>query len=164
MKTSEVESPLVFVIPNKLNFKFVGLLEVVSWLVKIFYLRLNRFPKVILINSATRFRMRSLDAHLAGDPNSRVACESLAKDRHGRRCRRDYQQRESELRRYRARSGAREIGYTDSAMGFDGHTCAILTAIEQQSPDISQGVTEGEEFAQRAGRRRSRYDVRLRVR
>src|SRR5258707_10056665 len=42
------------------------------------------------------------------------------------------------------REVVREIGYTDSAMGFDGHTCAILTAIEQQSPDISQGVTEGE--------------------
>jgi S-adenosylmethionine synthetase len=38
----------------------------------------------------------------------------------------------------------RDIGYTDSAMGFDGNTCAILTAVEQQSPDISQGVTEGE--------------------
>jgi S-adenosylmethionine synthetase len=42
------------------------------------------------------------------------------------------------------REVVREIGYTDSAMGFDGNTCAILTAIEQQSPDISQGVTEGE--------------------
>jgi len=38
----------------------------------------------------------------------------------------------------------REIGYTDSAMGFDANTCAILTAVERQSPDISQGVTEGE--------------------
>jgi S-adenosylmethionine synthetase len=42
------------------------------------------------------------------------------------------------------REVVREIGYTDSAMGFDGNTCAILTAIEQQSPDISQGVTEGQ--------------------
>ena len=32
----------------------------------------------------------------------------------------------------------------DSAMGFDAETCAVLTAIEKQSPDISQGVTEGE--------------------
>jgi S-adenosylmethionine synthetase len=38
----------------------------------------------------------------------------------------------------------REIGYTSSAMGFDAETCAVLTAIEKQSPDISQGVTEGE--------------------
>ncbi len=37
-----------------------------------------------------------------------------------------------------------EIGYTDSSMGFDAHTCAVLAAIEKQSPDISQGVTEGE--------------------
>jgi S-adenosylmethionine synthetase len=42
------------------------------------------------------------------------------------------------------REVVREIGYTDSSMGFDGSTCAIITAIEQQSPDISQGVTEGE--------------------
>jgi S-adenosylmethionine synthetase len=42
------------------------------------------------------------------------------------------------------RDVVREIGYTDSAMGFDGNTCAIITAVERQSPDISQGVTEGE--------------------
>jgi len=41
------------------------------------------------------------------------------------------------------RNTIRDIGYTDSSMGFDGSTCAVLTAIEQQSPDISQGVTEG---------------------
>jgi S-adenosylmethionine synthetase len=42
------------------------------------------------------------------------------------------------------RETIREIGYTDSSMGFDAATCAVLTAIEKQSPDISQGVTEGE--------------------
>jgi S-adenosylmethionine synthetase len=42
------------------------------------------------------------------------------------------------------REVVRDIGYTDSSMGFDGNTCAILCAVEQQSPDISQGVTEGE--------------------
>ncbi len=41
------------------------------------------------------------------------------------------------------RNTIREIGYTDSAMGFDANTCAVLTAIEKQSPDISQGVTSG---------------------
>jgi S-adenosylmethionine synthetase len=43
-----------------------------------------------------------------------------------------------------ARETVREIGYNDSAMGFDWETCAVLTSIDKQSPDISQGVTEGE--------------------
>jgi S-adenosylmethionine synthetase len=42
------------------------------------------------------------------------------------------------------RETIREIGYNDSAMGFDWETCAVLTSIDRQSPDISQGVTEGE--------------------
>lgn len=84
-----------------------------------------------------------LDAHLAHDPDSRVACESLAKTgmiviagEITSKARVSY----TDV----AREVVRDIGYTDSAMGFDGNTCAILTAVEQQSPDISQGVTEGE--------------------
>jgi S-adenosylmethionine synthetase len=84
-----------------------------------------------------------LDAHLARDPDSRVACESLAKTGMiviAGEITSKAQVSYAEI----AREVVREIGYTDSAMGFDGNTCAILTAIEQQSPDISQGVTEGE--------------------
>ncbi|HEU4344661.1 MAG TPA: methionine adenosyltransferase, partial [Candidatus Binatia bacterium] len=83
-----------------------------------------------------------LDAHLAGDPESRVACESLAKTgmiviagEITSKVKVSY----GEI----AREVVRDIGYNDSALGFDGNTCAILTAVEQQSPDISQGVTEG---------------------
>ena len=51
-------------------------------------------------------------------------------------------------RHYDARDIAREtirhIGYDDSAYGFDCNTCAVVTAIDKQSSNISQGVTEGE--------------------
>ena len=43
-----------------------------------------------------------------------------------------------------AREVIREIGYTDPHMGFDHETCAVLSSIHAQSPDISQGVTAGE--------------------
>ena len=84
-----------------------------------------------------------LDAHLARDADSRVACESLAKTGMiviAGEITSKAQVSYAEV----AREVVRDIGYTDSAMGFDGNTCAILTAVEQQSPDISQGVTEGE--------------------
>ena len=84
-----------------------------------------------------------LDAHLAHDPNSRVACESLAKTGMiviAGEITSNAKVSYTEV----AREVVRDIGYTDSSMGFDGNTCAILTAVEQQSPDISQGVTEGE--------------------
>ena len=41
------------------------------------------------------------------------------------------------------RSVIKDIGYTDAAMGFDYKTCAVLTSIDKQSADISQGVTAG---------------------
>jgi S-adenosylmethionine synthetase len=43
-----------------------------------------------------------------------------------------------------ARNTIREIGYNDCALGFDCDTCAVVTSIDRQSPDISQGVTAGE--------------------
>ncbi len=84
-----------------------------------------------------------LDALLAEDPDSRVACESLAKTgmvvvagEITTKAKIDY----SEV----VRQTVRDIGYTSSDMGFDADTCAVLVAIDRQSPDISQGVTEGE--------------------
>jgi S-adenosylmethionine synthetase len=42
-----------------------------------------------------------------------------------------------------ARQTVREIGYNSSEMGFDWQSCAVLTSIDKQSPDIAQGVNEG---------------------
>lgn len=84
-----------------------------------------------------------LDALLAIDPKSRVACETLVKT--------GYVNLAGEITTtahidYTAivRKTIREIGYTSSEMGFDADTCAVLLAIDAQSPDIAQGVNEGE--------------------
>ncbi len=84
-----------------------------------------------------------LDAILAQDPKARVACESLAKTGMvvvaGEITTSAWVDIPEIVRRT-----VREIGYVDSGMGFDANTCAVITAMEKQSPDISQGVTEGE--------------------
>jgi S-adenosylmethionine synthetase len=84
-----------------------------------------------------------LDAALAGDKMSRVACETL--------CKTGFVVVAGEITTKAsidfgklARQVIKDIGYTDSSMGFDYETCGVLTAVEPQSPDISQGVTEGE--------------------
>jgi S-adenosylmethionine synthetase len=84
-----------------------------------------------------------LDAILAIDPRARVACETLVKTGFvvlAGEITTKAQLNFPEI----ARAAIRDIGYTSSEMGFDANTCAILTAVEAQSPDISQGVTQGE--------------------
>jgi S-adenosylmethionine synthetase len=49
------------------------------------------------------------------------------------------------------RQTIKEIGYNDSAMGFDWETCAVITSIDRQSPDIAMGVDEGPDHEQGAG-------------
>jgi len=84
-----------------------------------------------------------LDACLKDDPKSRVACETMVKTGMaviaGEITTETYVDMPAVVRQT-----IREIGYTHSSMGFDADTCAVLTAIEKQSPDISQGVTAGE--------------------
>jgi S-adenosylmethionine synthetase len=84
-----------------------------------------------------------LDAALAKDKYARVACETMVKTGYAIVAGEVTTTAVLDVSRI-ARAAIREIGYTDSALGFDADTCAVLTAIEQQSPDISQGVTAGE--------------------
>ncbi len=49
------------------------------------------------------------------------------------------------------RNTIKEIGYNDSAMGFDWETCAVITSIDKQSPDIALGVNERKDHEQGAG-------------
>jgi len=84
-----------------------------------------------------------LDALLTEDPDSRVALESLAKT--GLIVLAGEITSWAHLDYVRiARQTAVEIGYDSTDVGFDGNRCAVLTAIEPQSADISQGVTEGQ--------------------
>ncbi len=84
-----------------------------------------------------------LDAILAQDPAARVACETLVTTGMvviAGEITTNAVINYSEI----ARQTVREIGYTDSGMGFDADTCAVLVSLDRQSPDISQGVSEGE--------------------
>jgi len=82
-----------------------------------------------------------LDAILAQDPNARVACETLVTTglimvagEISADCIVDI--------RAIARATVRDVGYTRAKYGFDADTCAVLTAIDAQSPDIAQSVDQ----------------------
>ena len=83
-----------------------------------------------------------LDAIMADDPMGRVACETLVTTglvfiagEITTSCYVDVPKI--------ARETIKEVGYTDPAMGFDYETCAVVTSIDEQSPDIAQGVDPG---------------------
>ncbi len=84
-----------------------------------------------------------LDGILAQDPAARVACETMVKTGMAIVAGEITTSAWVDMPVV-VRNTIKDIGYTDAAMGFDYETCAVLTAIEKQSPDISRGVTEGE--------------------
>ncbi len=91
-----------------------------------------------------------LDAVLSSDHRGRVAAETLVKT--------GYVNVAGEITTTAVvdvpavvRETITRIGYTDSAMGFDGNTCGVLVALERQSPDIARGVDAGKKKEQGAG-------------
>ena len=86
-----------------------------------------------------------LDAIFEQDPQSRVACETLCTTglivvagEISTQANIDYQRT--------VRDTVRGIGYASSAFGFDANTCAVITSIDEQSPDIAQGVDKAKEI------------------
>jgi S-adenosylmethionine synthetase len=84
-----------------------------------------------------------LDAMLAQDPDSRVACETLTTTGLVMLAGEVTTNAQIDLPAL-VRGVVRDIGYTSSEMGFDAATCAVQVALGRQSQDISQGVTKGE--------------------
>jgi S-adenosylmethionine synthetase len=91
-----------------------------------------------------------LDAILADDPHGRVACETLVTTGMA------FLAGEVSTSTYvdipkLVRETIQEIGYTRAKYGFDYETCAVVTAIQEQSPDIAVGVNETKDHEQGAG-------------
>jgi S-adenosylmethionine synthetase len=84
-----------------------------------------------------------LDAMLEQDARSRVACETLTTTGLVIVAGEVTSSAQVDIAPL-VRQVVEDIGYTESAMGFDAATCGVMIALGKQSPDISQGVTEGE--------------------
>ncbi|XPE48455.1 S-adenosylmethionine synthetase N-terminal domain-containing protein [Shigella flexneri] len=91
-----------------------------------------------------------LDAILEQVPKARVACKTYVKTGMVFSWRRNHHQRRVDIEEI-TRNTVREIGYVHSDMGFDANSCAVLSAIGKQSPDINQGVDRANSLEQVAG-------------
>ncbi|MCX5804870.1 MAG: methionine adenosyltransferase [Proteobacteria bacterium] len=91
-----------------------------------------------------------LDALIEQDPKSRVACETLVTTGMalvGGEITTSVYANVPDI----VRQTVKDIGYNNSAMGFDWETCAVITTIDEQSPDIAMGVNESDDHEQGAG-------------
>ena len=86
-----------------------------------------------------------LDSLISQDKNARVACETLVKTGlivvAGEISTNAWVDVPTVARRV-----VKDIGYTDSSLGFDSESCGVISSLEQQSPDIAMGVNRGEDL------------------
>jgi len=91
-----------------------------------------------------------LDAIFQQDPKARVACETLINTGMVVLSGEITTEAWVDMQEI-VRNTVRNIGYTSSEMGFDADSCAVITSIDKQSPDIAMGVDESSEHEQGAG-------------
>ncbi|MFB6214375.1 MAG: methionine adenosyltransferase, partial [Candidatus Bipolaricaulia bacterium] len=105
---------------------------------------------------ADRISDAVLDSVLEDDPRGRVACETFVSTGlvlvGGEITTETYVDIPTV-----ARNAVLEVGYNNNKYGFDGEDCAVLTSIDEQSPDISQGVSKAKEVREGKGEK-NHYD------